>query len=227
MVLAFLSAGPAPVAAQSAASRAGEPPAASPTRSGDSPAASLLSQGAEAYQRGDLKSAATAFAEAARVAPDDARTHYHLCAARMSLGEGQRALDDCGRAIRLDPSYSQAYYVRGLIRTQQLGDNAGGIVDFDVAIRLRPDHAPSHLKRGNARARLGDLRGGLADYDRAIVLDARYGDAYFNRGVVRYHLKDRRGALEDLDQAAGLAREQGDKQAWDRARSAIQQVQSE
>jgi tetratricopeptide (TPR) repeat protein len=192
-----------------------------------SPADSAIRQGTEAHGRGDLRAAAALFAEAVRLDPDNARAQYNLCATHLSLGDGARFVDHCSRAIRLDPGYSLAYYVRGVIRSQEMGDLNGGIQDLGQAIRLKPDHAPAYLKRGNARVRSGDVQGGLADYDRTIVLEPRWADAHHNRGVVRYNLGDSRGALEDLAQAARLAKDQGDQASYERARAAIQQVQSQ
>jgi tetratricopeptide (TPR) repeat protein len=187
----------------------------------------LLRRGTHAYQRGDLRTAVAAFTEAVRIDPGHTQAHYQLCAARYQLDETTRALEDCSRAIGLRPAFTEAYYLRGLLRSQKLGDNHGAVQDFDQAIRLKPDHAAAYLKRGNARARLGDLRSGLADYDRAIGLDPVYADAYFNRGVVRYQLKDVTGALDDLRQAARHHREQGDQSGYERAQAGIRHVETE
>jgi tetratricopeptide (TPR) repeat protein len=192
-----------------------------------SPADPAIRQGTEAHVRGDLRAAAALFAEAVRLDPDNARAQYNLCATHLSLGDGGRFVDHCSRAIRLDPDYTRAYYVRGVIRSQEMGDLNGGIQDLGQAIRLAPDHAPAYLKRGNARVRSGDAQGALADYERAIVLEPRWADALYNRGVVRYNLGDSPGAIEDLGQAARLAKDQGDQASYERARAAIQQVQSQ
>jgi tetratricopeptide (TPR) repeat protein len=185
-----------------------------------------LAQGKQAFQRGDYRAAVEAFSAAARAEPDFAGAHYGLCISRMRLEEARQALEDCTRAIRLDPRHAQAYYIRGLILAERLGDNRAALADFDRAIGLDQRYAAAYFKRANARARLGHLAGALEDYDATIRL-APDGDAHFNRGVVRFKLGDRPGALADLRQAARLFREQGDQAGYERAVNGLRQVEAE
>ena len=57
----------------------------------------------------------------------------------MDQGELRAAIRDFGRAIELDPSYAESYYLRS-ISLMKLGENRRAVEDFDRYIALNPDH---------------------------------------------------------------------------------------
>jgi tetratricopeptide (TPR) repeat protein/S1-C subfamily serine protease len=122
---------------------------------------------------------------------------------RAIAGNGQAAIAGFDQAIRLNPSYVNAYISRGSIRSA-LGDNKGAIADYDQAIRLNPNFADTYINRGVARADLGDKQGAIADFDQAIRLNPNLAVAYNNRGFGRYALGDKQGAIADYNQAIRL-----------------------
>jgi tetratricopeptide (TPR) repeat protein len=103
-------------------------------------------------------------------------------------------------AIRLEPSFSEAYNNRGIAREQK-GDLEGALQDYNKAIELKPDHAGPYNNRGNARQERGDLDGALEDYGNAIQIKPDYAEAYYNRGNALEAKGDLEGALEDYGNA--------------------------
>ncbi|MBE9164551.1 MULTISPECIES: tetratricopeptide repeat protein [Microcoleaceae] len=92
----------------------------------------------------------------------------------------------------------------------EAGDIQGAIADYTEAIRLNPDYAAAHNKRGIIRARdLKDYPAAKADFDRAIQIDPNYGDAYYNRARVREFLEDINGAIADYHTAAQFYQKSG------------------
>jgi len=72
------------------------------------------------------------------------------------------------------------------------------------AIRLRPDYANAHNKRGNALAVKGQVERAIQDYSEAIRLKPDYAGFYFNRGLLRSGKRDWEGALKDYTEAIRL-----------------------
>ena len=172
---------------------------------GESPkAAEFGKQGSEAITRAEYQKAEDAFSEAIKIDADYGDAFLKRCYARYKLEQFRDAVADCTEAFRLDPKSAEAYYLRGVIRSESLGDNRKAVSDFDQAIVLDPKYASAYLKRGNARFRLGDQKGGLNDYSRAISLDPSAGDAYYNRGIARYNTGDKDGAANDFRMDTGM-----------------------
>src|SRR5206468_2584329 len=74
----------------------------------------------------------------------------HLPAdARMAWGDDAGAIADYTAAVRIKPTYIEAYNNRGLAR-QRTGDLAGAIADYQEALRLSPlDWRPRAMIQGN------------------------------------------------------------------------------
>jgi Flp pilus assembly protein TadD len=67
------------------------------------------------------------------------------------------------------PDDARGWRNRGMVRLLK-GDNAGGIADYDKAIRLDPTDAFSWNNRGQAKLRRGDRKGAIADFRKTLEL---------------------------------------------------------
>lgn len=106
-------------------------------------------------------------------------------------------------AIRLKPTYPEAFAVRALAR-QELGDLKGALEDYSEAIRIKPDGTELFDFRGITRAAMGDLDGTLEDFNRAIRIDPNFADSFQNRGRIRCSSGDLEGGLGDFNEALRL-----------------------
>ena len=85
------------------------------------------------------------------------------------MGQPQRAIQDYGEAIRLDPQDADAHYLRG-IAYDELGQPQRAIQDYDDAIRLDPQDADAYANRALALTLLDIDAEAQQDIDRAIGL---------------------------------------------------------
>src|SRR5215207_6828690 len=99
-----------------------------------------------------------AAAEARKVSPANAETHYTLGSALLKLNQPAEALASLREAVRLNPKLADSYFQTGnaydLLNHQKEAAEA-----FAQAVRLRPDDAEARvrlavaqLKQGNAAA---------------------------------------------------------------------------
>ena len=89
------------------------------------------------------------------------------------------ALDDCDKAIALDPTIASAYAFRGDIKDVS-GDHHGAIADYNIALKLNPNYQYGYATRCDTKRELEDYSGAKADCTKAIGLNP--GDGYsYNR----------------------------------------------
>lgn len=125
-----------------------------------------------------------------------------------SKGELGRAVSDLTDAISADPSFVNAYAVRGdVYRTRGQCDKA--VADYDQVIRLLPERAATYIARGVCRISKQDYDRALADYEQVAKLDPDNAQGvgalgWSMKGRVRAMKGDLEGALVDFDEAIRL-----------------------
>jgi tetratricopeptide (TPR) repeat protein len=106
--------------------------------------------------------------------PQDARLAQALnarCWNRGLLNRGlSDAMDDCKRALRLEPNSAAALDSLGLLylRIQQFGQ---AVAQYDAALKINPKQAWTLYCRGVAKSHAGKTQEGAADMSAAVALD--------------------------------------------------------
>src|SRR5690606_26337158 len=72
-----------------------------------------------------------------------------------NLGQYERAIADCDRALALDPNYALAYVNRGTM-FGELGQHERAMLDYDRALALDPTFALAYVGRGRSYGALGE-----------------------------------------------------------------------
>jgi tetratricopeptide (TPR) repeat protein/S1-C subfamily serine protease len=114
----------------------------------------------------------------------------------------QKAIQEFSRAIRLNPRYQYAYFMRAIVY-EQVREFRKSLADYDQSIRIDPKISRTYYNRALLKQiKLNDTKGALADYNQSIRIDPKYFEAYSNRGLLKYEkLNDTKGALADYDQS--------------------------
>lgn len=115
-------------------------------------------------------------------------------------GDAGAAYTYYDKAVALNPTYANAYYNRGNMRSMR-GDIAGALSDYDIALREDPKQVKALNNRGNIYRDLGRFQESLADHTEAVKLNPRYADAYYNRGLTHRAMNNNRAAIEDYTRA--------------------------
>jgi len=123
-----------------------------------------------------------------------------------------KAIEYLDNAIKLQPDYAEAYYIRGNVYRNGLNQYQRAVDDYNEAIRLNPDNPYAYAKRGDCYCYdLGDINKAIKDYDKAIGLSPQFEVAYYNRAGAYQRLNKYKEAMSDLKVAARL----GSKMAQD------------
>ena len=91
----------------------------------------------------------------------------------------------------------------------ELGDLAGAVGDFDLAILLAPGEASPYYNRGLTYAEMGEPLLAVEDLSRAMELESGQADAYYNRGLAYRDLGELERAVEDFGEAIALQQNYG------------------
>jgi tetratricopeptide (TPR) repeat protein len=126
--------------------------------------------GSALYRDSQYVAAADAFTDAIASNPRSADAWNNRAAARLRLGDVNRAIADYNRALELAPNDAEIYANRGnaLVAAGQYQD---AIADFTRAVELKPNFAKALFNRGSAYAMLGQRDVAQADWSRAIALE--------------------------------------------------------
>jgi len=123
--------------------------------------------------------------------------------ARLLISDYDRAIEDYGQAIHLNPNYTEAYYNRGNAYYYK-GDYDRAVADYDQAIRLNPNLAMAYYNRGCVYHGKGELDRAIADYRESIRLQPDDPKVYYNRGNAYRDKGDWNLAIADYNQAIKL-----------------------
>ncbi len=84
------------------------------------------------------------------------------------------------------------------------------MLDFDKAIKLKPDYSYAFNNRGLCRKKKKKFRVAIKDFNKAIKLNPEYVSAIYNRGLCNISLVNFKEARNDLAQALDLAHQRDD-----------------
>ena len=115
----------------------------------------------------------------------------------LRRGTYDKAIEDYGQAIALDPRLVAAYRDRGVAYfILELYDKA--LLDYDAAIQLKPYEPRGYADRCSVRVVTGRPEEAKVDCDKAIDLDRRNGPALAWRTLVHLQLGNLSAADQDI-----------------------------
>lgn len=127
--------------------------------------------------------------------------YYHTRgAARDSLGEYNKAIEDFNESIRLNPKRALLYRDRGLTK-DAIKQYEGALKDFQKAIELKPKEFINYYHRGVTKNRIGHYEEAIEDLNTAIQLDQTNANAYYQRGFAKEMLGQEDTAKSDYKEA--------------------------
>ena len=125
--------------------------------------------------------------------------------AALLEGRSFGAMLKFSEAISFDGEYWQAYYQRGTLRLDVLGDYKNALADFNAALRYAPNPpADLYYYRGLCYYSLRRYPDALADMEKTLRLNARQGSAYYFRGLSYWRLGQPARACRDFGTARQL-----------------------
>lgn len=116
-----------------------------------------------------------------------ADAHRHVGNANHNLQEHRAAVGNYTRAIALDPTYTYAYFSRGVLRWREFGEYDAAIEDLTTVLELDPAWAEALFNRALAHKMNLQFEAAIADFQR-----------YLEEGTDEFWLDATRRQLEEL-----------------------------
>jgi len=145
----------------------------------------------------------TLWSDNADKTPNLARSISNRGVAYGSLGQRDKAIADCSRAIEIDPKYRDAYFNRG-ISYSEIGQWDKAIADYSKVVMIDPDFTMAYYNRGLANGNLGQWNQTIADYSRVIGMEPGNSEAFYNRGVAFLNLGQLDKAIADFSKTVNI-----------------------
>lgn len=140
-------------------------------------AEALIEEGYRQQVAGRYKTAIGYYRKSIQCRPT-ARGHTFLAFAYGALGEIDRAIEECRRAIRIDPHYGNPYNDMGVYLTRK-GCYEEAVRYLRKALRVRryDGHHVTHLNLGRVLEKTGLWAPALREYTRALECEPNLGEA--------------------------------------------------
>lgn len=156
----------------------------------------------------------TLWKDAARKSPDKARPHINLGMALAERGDLERAMNELGTAISIDPDDPEANFSLAYLYLQTGRYNeairllnhtlAQFPSDSEIPGRLADDFAMAHFNLGVAYFHTGDYRKAIREYERALSLAPYLQWTHSNMGVAYEMLGEYERAIEEYEKELEL-----------------------
>ena len=134
---------------------------------------------------------------------DEATQHNAAGLTKARNRDFDGAIAEYSEAIRLDPTFAEAFRNRGLAERNK-GDVDDALRDLSQAIALNPRYAAALYDRGLVYFRKREFDRAIEDYSRVLAIDPTSANAYDNRGLAKTDKGDVDGGIADLTTAITL-----------------------
>lgn len=128
----------------------------------------------------------------------DALFNKSLC--NYNLFEYKLALDDLNKLVKIVPTISDVYNLRGLT-LMALKDTSKAFNDFDKAINLDKKFAAAYLNRSKAFIYFNKNQEAINDLNKCIALDSNIAESYYTKARAEHNLGLYKSAVDDFTNA--------------------------
>ncbi|XP_063677695.1 uncharacterized protein LOC134813749 isoform X3 [Bolinopsis microptera] len=131
-----------------------------------------------------------------------AEVYFLIGKCHVESGNYPSALDALNSAIRINPSYSEAYFQRGLVRIWVKSQRP--LLDFNRALAYNPNYFQAYLTRAAYFGMKGRYSKAMFNCNEALKIQPNSVRAYLYRGALKFEIKNYALAVEDLSSAIKL-----------------------
>ncbi|MEZ4620920.1 MAG: tetratricopeptide repeat protein, partial [Caldilineaceae bacterium] len=163
----------------------------------------LFKQAAEAFQAGELATAAARMQRLLQMKSDNGHYHYILGEIRRRQGNTTAADASYRQALHLTPTHADAHFrLANLLRSQDQLEQA--IRHYNAAITNAPHHQEAYLQLGNLLLEGWQQDAAIAIYQQLLALNPDHAEAHHNLGLALVRAARYAEAVPHLERALAL-----------------------
>jgi len=185
-------------AAKNAASGAAAPAQAAPATDLAPVDRTLLIQGIELQNKGQLPQAQAVFELYLSHFPDDGIALYSLAVILMGTSGPERALPLVERGVQKNPGFAPLWYAHAAV-LQRLGKREAALASYDKAIEVKPDYVEALINSGTLLRETLQHLPALERFNRALAIDPNHQNALSNCAVMLTEFKKPLEAIAMFD----------------------------
>ena len=144
--------------------------------------------GDRARTEGDLDEAATAYAKALELSPDDAKVLHALGQMHSQAGDFDAAVEAIRQSLAVDRAQPMAWVNLGIALAGS-GRPGEAREAYGEALALNPHEALAHFNLGNLHQVAGRYEEAAEAYEQAVIADPGLGRAHFELGRTYFRLE--------------------------------------
>ncbi|MDH4225845.1 MAG: tetratricopeptide repeat protein [Deltaproteobacteria bacterium] len=138
-----------------------------------------------------------------------AKTLYNLGFVYRKQGDAAKAREAYTQSIRIRPEYLKPRFGLAALEPDSLAGQKKALAYLKDALRLKPGHAPTYFRIGNAQNKLGNPEAAVQAYRKAIQFKPSYRKARYNLGLILVNQEKWKGARTQFDWLAKKDPEDG------------------
>jgi len=159
---------------------------------------SLLIQGIELQNKGQLSQAQAVFELYLSHFPDDGIALYSLAVILMGTSGPERALPLVERGVQKNPGFAPLWYAHAAV-LQRLGKREAALASYDKALEVKPDYVEALINSGTLLRETLQHLPALERFNRALAIDPNHQNALSNCAVMLTEFKKPLEAIAMFD----------------------------
>ena len=116
----------------------------------------------------------------------------------------KEAFEDFNIVIQLNPNFFDAYFARGLLKSN-LAMDIEAIEDFYKVIELNPNYIDAYINIAISNSILNKYDKSMEYFEKAISINKNYSSIYLNRGMIKASYKKYTESIEDFNTSIQLS----------------------
>ena len=171
----------------------------------------IFNDGNNAYRRGDLEGALSAYYRVLEMDNNFYRAYYQIGVIEAKMRNLSSAIEAYLNALKIKPDFFKCWFALGLARSKE-GDKEGALDAFNQVIEIDSSYVKAYSSLAEIYIGLKEYTKAFEMLNNATKIDSSYSKSYLMLGIVYTELNQFEEAIDNLEK--GVALNPKDAKSW-------------